>query len=148
MKGCEDQLSSVIGRPALFLPNRFEQSHPSNLDTQDKRHSPLQETALVQTTRSNLESNVDISLEEAYESEAVSGLRQTTYPESFAEKMQESLSKDAELRVQKASPTQAQVFDSQLEATYSDELTQAKAREPHAPERLGAYAQSGGRKTG
>ena len=128
-EGLRDQLSLLLDGQLFSSPTGLRaQIEP---DTQVEAQSS-QETALSKLKK-NLESNVDISLEEAYESEASPGA--ADYLSVLRRKEQESV-EDAELRVQKASPTQAQVFDSQLEATYSDELEQK--RENAAPERLGA----------
>ena len=76
--------------------------------------------------RDNLESNVDITLEQRYEREAPESIY--TY-RSEEEQKTDSLQR----RVQKASPKQAEVFDSQLKDAYSQPLD--KAKENAAPER-------------
>jgi len=76
--------------------------------------------------RDNLESNVDITLEQRYEreaSDATYGLR------SEEDQKTDSLQR----RVQKSSPRQAEIFDSQLKDAYSQDLE--KAKESAAPQR-------------
>ncbi len=82
--------------------------------------------------KSNLESNVDVRLEEAYQDESEPDA--SDYFPRLRGKDQEKL-ESAKRRVQKASPTQAQVFDSQLGESESDQLTQAK-RKSTAPQKL------------
>jgi signal transduction histidine kinase len=76
--------------------------------------------------RDNLESNVDITLEQRYEREAA----ESTYSlRSEEDQKADSLQR----RVQKSSPRQAEIFDSQLKDTYSQDLE--KAKESAAPQR-------------
>ncbi len=76
--------------------------------------------------RDNLESNVDITLEQRYEREA---------PESIYRLRSEEAQKtdSPQRRVQTLSTKQAEVFDSQLKDLYSQQLD--KAKESAAPER-------------
>lgn len=126
-EGLRDQLASLLEGPLLSSPAglRTRIESPELDEVQSSRETTLSKL------KNNLESNVDISLEEAYESESAPGV--SDYLSVLRRKEQESV-EVVERRVQKASPTQAQVFDSQLKDPYSDELEQK--RESTAPERL------------
>ena len=77
--------------------------------------------------RDNLESNVDITLEQRYEREA----SESTYGLLRSEEDQKT--DNLQRRVQKSSPRQAEIFDSQLKDAYSQDLE--KAKESAAPQR-------------
>ena len=76
--------------------------------------------------RDNLESNVDITLEQRYEREA----SESTYSLGSAE---DQKTDNLQRRVQKSSLRQAEIFDSQLKDAYSQDLEKAKERA--APQR-------------
>ena len=133
-EGLRDQLASLLEGPLLSSPASLRaRIESSELD--EVRSS--RETRLTKL-KSNLESNVDISLEEAYETEIRPEV--SDYLSVLRRKEQESL-EGAKGSVQKTSSTQAQVFTAQLkdlksdgEDSFSDELEQK--RESAAPKRL------------
>ncbi len=84
--------------------------------------------------RDNLESNVDITLEQRYEREA----SESTYGLLRSEEDQKA--DNLQRRVQKSSPRQAEIFDSQLKDAYSQDLE--KAKESAAPQKADDAASS------
>jgi signal transduction histidine kinase len=84
--------------------------------------------------RDNLESSVDITLEQRYERES----SESTYGLLRSEEDQKA--DNLQRRVQKSSPRQAEIFDSQLKDAYSQDLE--KAKESAAPQRADDAASS------
>jgi signal transduction histidine kinase len=133
-EGLRDQLASLLEGPLLSSPAGLREKieAPKLDDIQSSRETTLSKL------KKNLESNVDISLEEAYEAESSVG--DSDYLSVLRRKDQDSV-ESVERRVQKASPTQAQVFDSQVKdpnsdqkESFADDLEQTRGNA--APERL------------
>ncbi len=123
----KDQLASLL-EGQLFSSAAGFRSPTQRLELDKNKDSP--ENTLSKY-KSNLKSNVDVRLEEAYQGESEPAA--SDYFPELRSKDEESL-ESSKRRVQKASPTQAQVFDSQVGESYSDQPTQAK--ESTAPQKL------------
>ena len=133
----KDQLASLLeGQP--FSSSAGFRSSTQGLEQEENRVSP---ESTLSKLKSNLESKVDVRLEEAYKGEAEPGT--SAYLPRLRSKDQES-PESAKRRVQKASSTQAQVFDSQIGESDSDQPTQAK--ESTAPQQLDLLDRAAGRK--
>ena len=132
-----DQLASLLEGQSFSSSAGFRTS-TQGLEQEENRVSP---ESTLSKLKSNLESKVDVRLEGAYKGEAEPGA--SDYLPRLRSKDQES-PESAKRRVQKASSTQAQVFDSQVGESDSDQPTQAK--ESTAPQQLDLLDRAAGRK--
>ena len=116
-----DKLATLLEGLFSLTPGRQAQ-----LDELKLEESPPTAKKNFSNFRDNLESRVDITLEQRYEREA----SESTYSlRSEEDQKTDSLQR----RVQKSSLRQAEIFDSQLKDAYSQDLE--KAKESAAPQR-------------
>ncbi len=116
-----DKLATLLEGLFSLTPGRQAQ-----LDELKLEESPPTAKKNFSNFRDNLESKVDITLEQRYEREA----SESTYSlRSEEDQKTDSLQR----RVQKSSLRQAEIFDSQLKDAYSQDLE--KAKESAAPQR-------------
>ncbi|MCZ6768756.1 MAG: HAMP domain-containing sensor histidine kinase [Acidobacteria bacterium] len=111
-----DQLVTLLEGRTFFPSTGLR----AQLDDLRLEESPASVEETFSNFRDNLESNVDVTLESEYARQASreSGLAVPSEQEEKKESVQR--------RLQKSSPMQAEVFDSQLKDAYSEELDKAK----------------------